>query len=54
MQTIPVFSKEIFTSKLKVNFAVALPFYIISEILLIIVAKPNIAELILMILLFPI
>ncbi|HJJ35626.1 MAG TPA: hypothetical protein O0X27_00460 [Methanocorpusculum sp.] len=43
-QTLPVTAKEIFSTKLKVNYAVALPFYLISEIILIIALQPNVLE----------
>ena len=40
-QMLPIPEKKLFSSKLKVNFAVALPFYVISVILLTIALKPS-------------
>ena len=51
LQTLPVRAKDIFTSKLKVNFAVALPFMIISMIILAIVINPSPVELVFLIVL---
>lgn len=51
LQTLPVRAKDIFTSKLKVNFAVALPFMIISMIILAIVTTPSPVELVFLIVL---
>lgn len=42
IQTLPVHARDIYTSKIKVNFAVALPFYIIAEFLLFIALKPSV------------
>ena len=50
-QTLPIPAKKIFASKLKVNFAVALPFYLISVIILTIATNPSPAEFAILVLL---
>ena len=50
-QTLPVRAKDIFTSKLKVNFAVALPFMIVSMIILGILTVTSPLELLFLIIL---
>jgi len=50
-QTLPVSAKEIYSSKIKVNFILALPFYLISEILIFIALKPSVLSAIVLIIL---
>ncbi|MDO5847767.1 MAG: hypothetical protein Q4Q20_05715, partial [Methanocorpusculum sp.] len=50
-QTLPIPEKKIFSSKLKVNFAAALPFYLISVIILTIATNPSPAEFVILALL---
>ena len=51
LQTLPVTPKDIFKSKIRLNLVIALPFYLISVLIIAIGKQPNIAELAALILL---